>query len=112
MSKIWYRFLILLGVLGITFLFCLTGFRKDNGDKGGIERDQTRIICFLSGASGMNQINAEITRGMEEQSGQSDQAALSVYSFEDFGGGDFTAGVETFLSMQGVQTLFLAYRWF
>lgn len=101
MSKIWVRFLILFGVLGITFFFCLTGFRPGDGDKVGAEGEQTRIICFLSGASGMNQINTEITRGLEEQSGQSDRAALSVYNYDDFEDRTFTGGVETFLAMQG-----------
>lgn len=101
MSKRWYLLIPFLSIFGAVFLISLTSPGDSYVPSGETDGEKTRIICFLSGASGMDQINHEIAQGLSDGAEQYEEAAVSIYSFDDFEDRNFVGGVETFLAMQG-----------
>lgn len=99
MTKQWYlKTFLAAGTVFLLSQACFTQTAARSTDAG---KTSCRMIGFLSGSLGMDQISNEIISGLTETAAQSEGAMLSVYDYTDFEGRDFTGGVEAFLAMQG-----------
>lgn len=82
-------------------VFCLFMAQPCKGAQLPEGEEKVRVICFLSSLEGMEEINDQITKGMQAEAKEHPEISLSIYGVSDFGKVDFTQLVRIFLAMKG-----------